>query len=91
MNDLSFQKHFTEKVVNLKEELLKGVMKQVLGREPVLEDAKDFEFIIYKGREFIGHKTKGLLGEIVMFTKEDKENLNWQTGFTFVPKKNFSD
>ena len=89
-----FQHFWMQQMFNLKEDLLKKIMEQVLGREPEMEDAKDFEFISheqYPGREFIGHKERGLLGEIVMAHRHDSTNFSFHVGFDFIPKNKFDD
>lgn len=73
-----------------KEDLLKQIMKQVLGRDAKITDAHDFEFIKHESfpqREFIGHTLAGLLGEIKMITKFD--NVAHCMGLEFIPMKEF--
>lgn len=87
----SFQEHYTKQLFAIKEEVIKKVVEQVLGKE-VSSDSKylkDFEFIIHEsfpGKEFMGYKGK-LIGEIALFQKEEDNQM--KMGFEFIPKTEF--
>ena len=87
-----FQHEINKKVYAEKEKLLWGIMAQVLGREPTTEDAPQFQFLQdnrQPQKEFIGHKEKGLLGEIVFSSRYDEQAQNIVFSFTFLPKNRF--
>lgn len=87
---MNFQQEYANQMFKLKDDCLRKVVQQVLGRE-TFEDSevKEFEIIIHTekpGREFIGYKGN-LIGEIVMFSREEEHQ--WKAGFEFIPKTTF--
>lgn len=71
----SVPQQITQQMVAEEDRFYKEIMKQVLGREPALEDAKDFSLashIDYPDRELIAYK-RTVLGRV---TK------GWATGIT---------
>lgn len=83
----AFHSQLVEQLANCKDECLKGIMKQCLGREPVIpEDAKRFQIVTherYPGREFIGFDGN-MVGEIKFFSRE--ENFQNKVSYEFEPK-----
>lgn len=82
-----FQETYLFKLAKLKDEVLKKVVKQVLGRDDFTDsEVKDFHIVIHTehpGREFIGYKGN-MIGEMVFFHREQDNQL--KMGFEFVPK-----
>lgn len=82
-----FQRDMVRQMHLLKDELLKKVVQQVLGRELFADsEVKDFQIVIHTekpGREFIGYKGN-LIGEIKMFHRIEDNKVVY--GFEFEPK-----
>lgn len=81
------QAHINSQMFNLKEQLLDKIIKQCLERDYYfLEEVKRFQLVTHArcpGREFIGFDG-GLIGEIVMFQRE--EDFQIKMGYEFIPK-----
>lgn len=83
----SFQSHIYRSAVAAKEECLKGIMKMVLGYEPVTpDDVKKFQLISHEshpGREFIGFMGI-MIGEIKYYQRYEDDRA--KLGYEFEPK-----
>lgn len=84
-NMLSIQEDIVTQMIQKHEDLLKEILRQILKREPVLEDAKDLCRITMDGvidkydLAYKGHK----IGVVTI----DSDYKNGKVGYTFYPYK----